>query len=121
MADSGDNFFKGFVLGSILGGVLGVLFAPKSGREMREDLSEETEKLMEQFKVDVEHAKKAALKSFEENKDRIISKLAADDSPAVESVTEEPEAGPEEKPEAERPRRRRPPRSRPTKETTKKS
>lgn len=119
MADSGDNFFKGFLFGTIIGGVLGVLFAPKSGKEMREDLSEETEKLMEQFKIDVESAKKAALKSFEENKDRIISKLAPDDTTSLETV--EPEAESEEKPEAERPRRRRPPRSRPPKETTKKS
>lgn len=121
MADNGDNFFKGFLLGSIIGGVLGVLFAPKSGREMREDLSEETEKLMEQFKVDVEHAKKAALRSFEENKDRIISKLAGDNAPAAEPETVESETVSEEKPEAERPRRRRPPRTRPSKETKNKS
>ena len=84
MADNGDNFFKGFVLGGLVGGVLGILFAPKSGRDMRADLSVELDKARE----DLEHAKKAALKAFEESKERIIDSFSAD---------EEQEA-PEEKP-----------------------
>lgn len=94
MADNGDNFFKGFVLGGLVGGVLGILFAPKSGRDMRADLSVELDKARE----DLEHAKKAALKAFEESKERIIDSFSAD---------EEQEA-PEEKPKtrSRTPRRR---------------
>jgi len=91
MADNGDNFFKGFLLGGLVGGVLGVLFAPKSGREMRADLSAELEKA----RVDLENAKKAALKAFEESKERILDTFTPD--------TEEEEVVEEEKP---KPRKR---------------
>jgi gas vesicle protein len=75
MADHGDSFVKGLLFGGIIGGVLGVLFAPKSGKETREELSVESEKLLNQFKSDIENAKKAALKSFDQGKDVIIDKL----------------------------------------------
>ena len=44
-SDKGDKFFKGFVFGGIIGAIAGVLLAPKSGREMRDELGEEAEKL----------------------------------------------------------------------------
>lgn len=39
--DRGDGglVFLSFVVGALVGGILGVLFAPKSGKEMREDLA----------------------------------------------------------------------------------
>jgi gas vesicle protein len=94
MADNGDNFFKGFVLGGLVGGVLGILFAPKSGRDIRADLSVELDKARE----DLEHAKKAALKAFEESKERIIESFSSEEE-------QEPE---EEKPKtrSRTPRRR---------------
>ena len=88
MADRGDGFFKGFIFGGIIGAVLGVMLAPKSGREMREDLGEEAEKIYTQTKSDFEHARKAAMKSFEHGRDKIIEKMTKDDvedeSPVVE-------------------------------------
>lgn len=35
---SNKNLFKGIITGLAIGGVLGVLFAPKSGRQTRQDL-----------------------------------------------------------------------------------
>lgn len=88
MAGSGDSFFKGFIFGSILGGIIGVLLAPKSGKEMREDLGEEAGKIFDSGKSDFENARKAAMKSFEHGRDKIIEKMTKDDvedeSPVVE-------------------------------------
>jgi gas vesicle protein len=87
MADSGDNFFKGFILGGLVGGALGILFAPKSGRDMRADLGVELDKARE----DLEHAKKAALKAFEESKERILESFKPDnEEPVVEEEEEKP-------------------------------
>ena len=89
MASNGDNFFKGFVFGTIVGGILGVLFAPKSGKEMREDLSGETEKILARAKVDIENARKAAMHTFDESKDRIIDKLAKEKETPKEDAREQ--------------------------------
>ncbi|MCX7880583.1 MAG: YtxH domain-containing protein [Ignavibacteria bacterium] len=49
MASNGNEYFKGFILGSIFGGAVGaflaLLFAPKSGREFRKELADKTNEL----------------------------------------------------------------------------
>jgi gas vesicle protein len=97
MADHSDSFFKGLIFGGIIGGVLGVLYAPKSGKETREELSVESEKLLNQFKTDIENAKKAALKSFDQGKDIIIDKLASEEDDIEEKASEDNEELTEEK------------------------
>ena len=86
MADNGDNFFKGFVLGGIVGGVLGILFAPKSGKDLRSELSVELDKARE----DLEHAKKAALQAFEESKERIMDTFSPEEAKAQPAEKEKP-------------------------------
>ncbi len=53
-----------FWLGAIVGGILGVLFAPKKGKETREDISEDLDKLKEKMEKasDVGAEKYAELK-----------------------------------------------------------
>jgi len=34
------HFLKGFVIGGFLGALVGILFAPKSGKELRSDIKE---------------------------------------------------------------------------------
>ena len=98
MGSSGDSFFKGFVIGSILGGIAGLLLAPKSGKEMREELSEEAGKILDYSKSDFENARKAAMKSFEEGRDKIIEKMTQ------KTNMEEPVA--ETPPEEEKPKKK---------------
>ncbi|TFH01737.1 MAG: YtxH domain-containing protein [Calditrichales bacterium] len=89
MADNGGGFFKGFLFGGIIGAAVGILLAPKSGRETREELGGEAEKDYALALKDLEHAKKAAMKSFEEGRDKVIEKLADDipeETPQVEEV-----------------------------------
>ncbi len=104
MADRGDSFFKGFIFGGIVGAVLGVLLAPKSGREMREDLGEEAEKVYAQTKSDFEHARKAAMKSFEEGRDKIIEKLKHEEKEVVKDDVVEEEEKPKRKPRKAKPK-----------------
>jgi len=104
MADRGDSFFKGFIFGGIVGAVLGVLLAPKSGREMREDLGEEAEKVYAHTKSDFEHARKAAMKSFEEGRDKIIEKLKHEEKEVVKDEVVEKEEKPKRKPRKAKPK-----------------
>ncbi len=71
MAERNDSFFKGLLFGGIIGAVAGILFAPKTGRELRQEISDETEKLVDKLRVDLENAKE----TFEEGKQKIIEKL----------------------------------------------
>ena len=79
MSGNGDSFFKGFIFGGIVGGVLGLLLAPKSGREMRSEMGEEAGKIFEHSKSDFENARKAAMQSFEEGRDKIIEKMTKEE------------------------------------------
>jgi gas vesicle protein len=103
MSDRGDSFFKGFVIGGILGAIAGVLLAPKSGRETREELGEEAEKIYSRTKSDFEHARKAAMKSFEEGRDKILEKLKDDEDSEDDSVQEE-EVKPKRRPRKTKPK-----------------
>jgi gas vesicle protein len=103
MADRGDGFFKGFVIGGIIGAVAGILLAPKSGKETREELGEEAEKLYTQTKTDFEHARKAAMKSFEEGRNKILDKLK-DDADIEEEEVEQEEVKPKRKPRKSKPK-----------------
>ena len=96
---------KGFVIGGIIGAIAGILLAPKSGRETREELGEEAEKIYTQTKSDFEHARKAAMKSFEEGRDKILEKLKQKEDIEEEAEeVEEVEEKPKRKPRKSKPR-----------------
>lgn len=44
------NLFKGLLIGSLFGAVAGIVFAPKSGRELRSDIRGEGEKAIRETK-----------------------------------------------------------------------
>jgi gas vesicle protein len=56
MASNGD-LFKGFILGGLVGAAIGVLFAPKSGKDTREELMEESDDLLSKAKDELEKVK----------------------------------------------------------------
>ena len=72
---SKDGFFKGFVLGSLIGGFAALLLAPKTGKEFREDLEEESEKIFKKARKDFETAQKAAAHSYEIGRDKFMEKM----------------------------------------------
>jgi gas vesicle protein len=99
MAENNDHFFKGFVIGGIVGAIAGLLLAPKSGKEFRAELGEESEKFLSKAREDLEHAKKAAVHTYEISKDKVFEKLHMDQT---ESTSENIEALSETGVEAEK-------------------
>jgi gas vesicle protein len=102
MADSGGSFFKGFIFGSIVGGIAGILLAPKSGKEIREDLEEGAGKVFDYSKSDFDNARKAAMKSFDQGRDKIIKKITKDEVKEDVPVVEEEK--PKRKPRKQKPK-----------------
>ena len=46
MSERNSDLLKGLFVGGLIGMVLGVLFAPKSGKETREDITREADELL---------------------------------------------------------------------------
>jgi gas vesicle protein len=67
-----------FIVGGIVGGVLGVLFAPKSGKETREDIAEAAAEIKKEAQKFTKDAKARVDGFVEESKD-VIAKLSAKD------------------------------------------
>jgi hypothetical protein len=57
--------------------------APKSGKEFREELSEESEKFIDKAKKDLELAAKAAAHSYEKGRDKFMEKIIEDSDTKV--------------------------------------
>ncbi len=63
------NMFKGLLIGSLVGAVAGIVFAPKSGRELRSDIRGEGEKAMRETKRVYSGVRARADVMFENAKD----------------------------------------------------
>lgn len=48
MADNGSDFFKGFLFGGTIGAIVALLYAPKAGKETREDLKRRSQELLDE-------------------------------------------------------------------------
>ena len=86
-----------FVGGLAIGAGLGVLFAPKSGKETRRDISEKIKEIIEQAKeIDVEEIKLSITKKAEEIKQELkdldkekVLKIAKQKAKKIEKKAEE--------------------------------
>ncbi|HEX7415997.1 MAG TPA: YtxH domain-containing protein [Smithellaceae bacterium] len=67
MSERNGGLLKGLIIGGLIGAVLGVLYAPKSGKEMREELAGKTDDLLSKAKEEYEKALE---------KSRIVSETA---------------------------------------------
>jgi gas vesicle protein len=65
MSDRGSDFVKGLVIGGLIGAVLGVLYAPKSGKETREDIARKTEDLLVKAREEYEQALDKSKRAYE--------------------------------------------------------
>jgi gas vesicle protein len=78
MADRGSSaglVFLSFIVGGIAGGILGVLFAPKSGKETREDISEAAAEMKKEAEKFAKDARERVESFVTESKD-VIAKLS---------------------------------------------
>ncbi|MBA4397611.1 MAG: hypothetical protein C0394_09570 [Syntrophus sp. (in: bacteria)] len=84
MSDRGVDFVKGLVIGGLIGAVLGVLYAPKSGKETREDIAKKTEDLMARAREEYELALEKSKKAY----DAAVKRLKEAEISAKEKVEE---------------------------------
>ncbi len=72
MAQENDSMAKGlivgFVAGSIIGAAMALLYAPKSGKELRADLREKTGDIVEDAQEYISRAKSKAVDIINESK-----------------------------------------------------
>jgi gas vesicle protein len=64
MSDRTD-FIKGMLVGGFIGAVVGILYAPKSGKETREEIGKKAEELMAKAKEEYEAALEKSKKAYE--------------------------------------------------------
>jgi len=69
--NSGSEFFKGFLFGGIAGAVIALLYAPKSGKEVREDIRKISADLTDDAQVTLKSAQQKAETLFEETKKQL--------------------------------------------------
>ncbi len=76
-----SKLLTGLIIGAAAGSVIGILMAPRAGRETREKLKNEAEKLKEELKNCSNDLKVKTTKfknDFEEKLEKIKSKLKSD-------------------------------------------
>lgn len=82
MSSETRSFLKGLLIGGLIGAVLSVLYAPKSGKETREELKKKTDewiaKTKEGYEYTVEHLKEVetAAKHKVEDMEEKVSGIA---------------------------------------------
>ena len=65
MSEKNSDLLKGLFIGGLIGVVLGVLYAPKSGKETREDIARTTEDLLSKGKEEYEKAVEKSKTAYE--------------------------------------------------------
>jgi gas vesicle protein len=56
MAEENGGLFKGLIIGGLIGAAIGILYAPRSGKETREDIARKTEDLLVKAREEYEKA-----------------------------------------------------------------
>lgn len=69
----GETFVKGLIAGVAIGGSLGVLFAPKSGKETREDIQQAYKQVSADVAKKVSQAKDVTEKTYQEIVDKAVA------------------------------------------------
>ena len=69
-----DDCVRGLIIGGLIGAALGVLYAPKSGKETREEISHSAEELLKKTKAQYEEVCKKIEKLADREKDLLIGK-----------------------------------------------
>ena len=65
MSNSSNDLIKGLVIGGLVGAVLGILYAPKSGKETREDIARKADEVMVKARDEYEQAIANSKRAYE--------------------------------------------------------
>ena len=64
-----ESFVKGLIIGGLAGIAVGILYAPKSGKETRQQIADSTEELLNKAKMQYEEALKKITELAESKKE----------------------------------------------------
>jgi len=84
MSEKSNDLLKGLLIGGFIGVVLGILYAPKSGKETRDDIVRTTEDLLSKGKEEYEKAVVRSKAVYEE----AVKHLRGLDTSAKEKIEE---------------------------------
>ena len=70
MSNRGD-FIAGIVVGGFVGAIIGILYAPKSGKETREEIGRKTDELLSKAKEEYDNAIEKSHKAYEAVLDKL--------------------------------------------------
>jgi gas vesicle protein len=70
MSKNGD-FVAGLVVGGLIGAVIGILYAPKSGKETREEIGQKADELLSKAKEEYGHAVEKSREAYEATVERL--------------------------------------------------
>ena len=65
MSREGD-FIKGILIGGLIGAAIGILYAPRSGRETREEIARKSDELLSKARDEYEKGLEKGRKAYEE-------------------------------------------------------
>ena len=65
MSEKSGDLLKGLIIGGLIGVVLGILYAPKSGKETREDIANKADELLAKAKEEYEKAVEKSKVAYE--------------------------------------------------------
>lgn len=65
MANRDWDLFRGLVIGGLIGAAIGILFAPKSGKETREDIAVKADELLVKAKEEYEKTAQKSKAAYE--------------------------------------------------------
>ena len=65
MSDRTADFVKGLLIGGVIGAIIGILYAPKSGKETREDIAKKADELLTKAKKEYEQAVEKSKYAYE--------------------------------------------------------
>jgi len=89
MSEGNGGFFKGLFIGGLIGAVIGILYAPKSGKETREELARQADEIITKAKEDFEKNKETyekELKRFENMESSVENKIEEFTHQSAEAV-----------------------------------
>jgi len=88
------DFIGGLVVGGLIGAVIGILYAPKSGKETREEIGQKADELLSKAKEEYGHAVEKSREAYEATVER-LKELEETAKEKVEEVGELADRGKE--------------------------
>ena len=72
MSREGD-FIKGILIGGLIGAAIGILYAPRSGRETREEIARKSDELLSKARDEYEKGLEKGRKAYEELQGKVTN------------------------------------------------